>query len=572
MSTDRTTVALMHRIEDTLATGRTPVLTGNTADLFTSSEGPIFDLPHLLAMAATSHGRTLVTFSLAHGSRDLNPMGAATPSGLRHVLTDEGAANALTDLLEQLAATDGPLWLLVDYSDLLLPSAPGGDTGSRDHERVIELLSEQALRQSSGRTPHRLLIVARAGSGIDTRLTAMPSFASTPVPLPDTAERRAALTRLIAPDAVGGPLVLEDGFEVDEAAVLTGGMSTFDLVQARQRWQRLGQPFTRAHVQESKSAAIEHRSGGNLTVVPPGNGLADVAGLPAVRLMLNEYRATGIFPQRVLFTGPPGVGKSIVVRSIGDHMGVPVVRFGNFRSQWVGETERQLTHALSTVESLAPCVVWIDEIDLEMGRREEGPSGDSGLSARLMATLWGWLSERRGSERIYVLATTNRPDSIDSALTDRFELVPVLHPTAPEGAEVMRIVAARSGLALDPRLAEEAIRAYGQLVTGRMLERVTEKAITIAGVDGSAVLERRHVMAAFEELLSPVPTSQHEHLGLLALSTTTFASRLPWVAARRIGEEPHVPYYVEPFIASDGRFDSDALAEHLSRHGRGRTG
>lgn len=563
MSTPDSTSELLRRLAECRAIGSVPVLVGNTADLFISPEGPLYDLPTLLAVQAAETGTRTVSFSLAAGSRDLNPGGRLPGSGVRHVRTDDGADAALADLLDQLATLTDGLQLLVNYSDLLIPATAPGDSQVGEQERVIELLAEQALQQAARRTPHHLVVLTRAGAGVDPRLAALPSFTTVTVPRPNLPARAAALTRLTGQDAVGGTLQLEDGLQVEESAALTGGMRTFDLVQARARSVHLGEPLTRAWIQSQKSQAIDHRGDGSLQILPSGDGLADVAGLPQMQLLYQEYLATGLFPRRLLLVGPPGVGKTLVVRSIGRDLGMPVVRLGAFRSMWYGESERHQAEAFDTIAAMAPCIVLLDEIDQDGGVRSTGPSGDGGVSARLLAALWGFLGDSDRRDGVIVMATSNRPDLIDTALFDRFEIVPVLHPTPGEAAEVMAIAARREGADLDPGDAEEAIRAYGQLLTGRILVDVTDRALTLARI-AHQPLGLSHLSAAFGELMAPVPAAQHERLGLLALAHTSFASRLPWRAAAALQQTPTVPYYVEPYLTHDGRLDMARLAADLA--------
>lgn len=562
MSQDRSTLRLLHRLAQCQATGTVAVLTGNTADLFVSPHGPVYDLPTLLAVQAADTGTGTVAFSVAAGSRDLNPGGRLPDTGVRHVTTDDGADAALADLLDQLTLTPRPVQLLVDYSDLLIPPTRPGDSPTGPQERVIELLAEQAQRQASGRTPHRMVVLTRAGSAVDARLEAIPAFTTISVTRPDHGERLAALTRLTGTDAVGGTLTVEPGLTVADAATITGGMRIFDLVHARSRSVHLDQPMTRSGIAQVKSDRLNGQADGSIQILPSGDGLDDVAGLPQGRLMHREYQATGVFPRRVLLVGPPGVGKTLFSRCVGRDLGMPVLRLA-FRSMWYGESERRLADALDTITAMAPAIVLLDEIDQDGGTRVQGPAGDGGVSARLQAALWGFLgdSDRRG---VIVMATSNRPDLIDTAVFDRFEIVPVLHPTPPEAADIMRIAARREGVDLDPAVAEQEVRRYGKLLTGRVLVDVTDRALTRARID-HAPLTATHLRDAFDELLTPVPTALHERLGLLALSATTFASRLPWIAARALGEQPHIPYYAHPYVDHAGHLDTARLAADLDR-------
>lgn len=561
-SARRSTLALLDAVTIVRECHRVPLLTGNSGDLFVAPSGTVYGLPHLLAHDAASRGVPTVVFSLARGSHALAVEGGPMGPGLRHVTTEAGEADALADLFGQLAAAAGPVMLLIDYSDLLLPASGAADGGVREQERMIELLAEQALTQAAQRTVHNMVVLTRTGAGPDQRLAQLPGFEAIPVGLPNLGERMAMIARLRAPQ-VGQPLRLAADLDEAAAARLTGGLANMDLVQARDLCAATGAPLTRSWIQQRKSQTIARLAGPVLVVHPPGNGLADVAGLPQVRLLVEESRATGRPLRRILLAGPPGVGKSLVVRAIADELGLPVVALGTYRNPLVGETERQFRLALRIVQDLAPCVLWIDEIDQALGQRNTGQSSDGGTSERVLADMWNFLGDNTLAQQVTVIGTTNRPEILDPAMFDRFEVVPVLHPTPAEAADVLRIAAAREDRTLDPRAAQQEVEHYGQMVTGRVLVSVMDRAITLA--DQSAEpLASTHLRMAFDELLTAVDEDEHVHLALRSIALTTFSSRLPWEAARRLGLEVHVPDYLAGIVdpvtgTTDRRALSDAL-------------
>lgn len=562
MPEQRSTLTVLDEIRRLESGHSVPVLTGNTADLFVARNGAVMAMPHLLAHEGADHGYATVVFSLARGSHDLTLGGQAPATGLRHVNSDDGASLALADLLSQLESVSQPVSVLVDYSDLLLPAAGGTDSTLREQERVIELLAEQALAQSSRRTHHRMVVLSRAGGGLDPRLLQLPGFQNVAVGLPNLLERKAMLERLMHP-TTGAPLKLSEDLDLRVAATLTGGLVNFDLMHARELCQATGAPLSRAWIQSRKSATISRLAGDALIVYPPGRGMADVAGLPQVRLLVEEYLRAGRTPRRILLAGPPGVGKTLVVRAIADALGCPVVALGNYRNMYVGETERRFRMALQVVQDLAPCVLHIDEIDQSVGQRTTGQSSDGGTSERVLADMWAFLGDNTATAQVTVIATTNRPELLDPAMFDRFEIIPVLHPTPTEAAEVLTIHAEREGHCLDAQEALTEVERYGQLLTGRVLVDVMDRAITLAAGAGES-LTGQHLRKAFDELLTAVNASHHEALALRAVALTTFASRLPWEASRRLGQPAHVPYYLEGVVdPATGRTDRATLARLL---------
>jgi hypothetical protein len=108
-------------------------------------------------------------------------------------------------------------------------------------------------------------------------------------------------------------------------------------------------------------------------------------------------------PRGVLLIGVQGCGKSLAAKAAAGIFGVPLLRldFGVLYSKYYGETERNLRKALETGEVMAPCVLWLDEIEKGLATGDD----DEGLSRRVLGTLLTWMSERE--KPVFVVATAN---------------------------------------------------------------------------------------------------------------------------------------------------------------------
>ena len=149
-------------------------------------------------------------------------------------------------------------------------------------------------------------------------------------------------------------------------------------------------------------------------IADPGD-FASVAGLNHLKAWLKLRKktflgeGTGLSvdpPKGILLLGVQGSGKSLAAKSVAGSWQLPLIHldFANLYNKWVGESEHNLTEALRQAESLAPCVVWIDEI--EKGIINDSTSdNDGGLSHRILGTLLTWMSERKS--RVFLVATAN---------------------------------------------------------------------------------------------------------------------------------------------------------------------
>jgi cell division protease FtsH len=198
----------------------------------------------------------------------------------------------------------------------------------------------------------------------------------------------------------------------------------------------------------------------------PVTRFADVAGYPAVKTEVTEiveylrdparyHRAGARGPRGVLMAGPPGTGKTLLARAVAGEAHVPFlsVSGSSFVEMFVGVGAARVRDLFEQARTLAPAIIFIDEIDALGARRDH--SGYGGHDEREQ-TLNQLLAEMDGFDQsggVVVLAATNRPDALDPALRrpgrfDREVLVPL-----PDRAERRAILAAH---AQDKRLAPDA--------------------------------------------------------------------------------------------------------------------
>jgi SpoVK/Ycf46/Vps4 family AAA+-type ATPase len=156
------------------------------------------------------------------------------------------------------------------------------------------------------------------------------------------------------------------------------------------------------------------KKSGMLEYITPDESIAAVGGLEALKEWFRE-RAHGFSerarefplptPRGVLLIGVPGCGKSLCAKVVAYEWKKPLLRFdvGRAFGKYVGESEANMRRAIKTAESLAPCILWIDEIEKEFGG--VSGEGDSGTSARVFASFLTWMQEKKSP--VFVLATAN---------------------------------------------------------------------------------------------------------------------------------------------------------------------
>ncbi|CAM5786032.1 AAA family ATPase [Cellulomonas persica] len=183
-------------------------------------------------------------------------------------------------------------------------------------------------------------------------------------------------------------------------------------------------------------------------------GAADVVGLDRMMhwLTLRRPALDGTAPhlespRGVLLLGVQGCGKSLAARAAASVLGVPLLRLdlAGVHDKYVGESERRLRDSLAAADALAPCVLWIDEIEKAVASSD----GDGGSARRVLGTFLTWLADRRSS--VFVAATANEISALPPELVrkGRFdEMFFVDLPDEASRAALLRLHAARRGLTL----------------------------------------------------------------------------------------------------------------------------
>lgn len=131
------------------------------------------------------------------------------------------------------------------------------------------------------------------------------------------------------------------------------------------------------------------------------------------KVFQGQSNAYGLQPPKgVMLLGVQGCGKSLAAKAVAGVWEVPLLRldFGNLYNKYMGETEKNLRDALRTAEVMAPCVLWVDEIEKGLA----GGDGDDGVSRRILGTLLTWMAERKLP--VFLVATANDVTSLPPEL------------------------------------------------------------------------------------------------------------------------------------------------------------
>jgi AAA+ superfamily predicted ATPase len=199
------------------------------------------------------------------------------------------------------------------------------------------------------------------------------------------------------------------------------------------------------------------RKNGLLEYCSVDETISDIGGLDVLKDWLKkrgmafteEARAFGLpIPKGILLVGAQGCGKSLCAKSVATLWQLPLLRFdmGRMFGSLVGSSEENVRRAISVAESVAPAILWVDEIDKAFAGTQSSGASDGGTGARVFATFLTWLNEKK--KPVFVVATANDISNLPPELLRKGRLDEIFYvdlPSAEEREEIFRIHIGRRG-------------------------------------------------------------------------------------------------------------------------------
>ncbi|MEP6560539.1 MAG: AAA family ATPase [Nakamurella sp.] len=313
------------------------------------------------------------------------------------------------------AALNAAMALTMPSVVVLLDLHPWLGSGNTPPDtQLVRALKDTVRYYKDGPVPRTLILISPTPQ-IPPDLESLVTLVD--FPLPTEPQIRATLDGMIARNTSAGALKVELGpAGAERLAKAALGLTAFEAENAFARSMVDDGRLTDddiALVQEEKRQIV--RKSGVLEVVKSSVGLDDIGGLENLKTWLrkrdgswlDEAAAYGLpAPKGVLVTGVPGCGKSLTAKAMASAWSLPLVRLdiGRVFGGLVGASEQNMRTALRTAEAIAPCVMWIDEIEKGFASGASG-QGDSGTSARVFGTFLSWMQEKTAA--VFVMATAN---------------------------------------------------------------------------------------------------------------------------------------------------------------------
>lgn len=493
------------------------------------------------------------------------------------------------DLLAQLHSLERHLRsshgtaVIVPYADTLMPGEDAGFVSAADRN-VGTLFHRWSLDRKLNASDNISFIIVETLGALNQSLLSNPKVAAIEVPMPDLearaevvrslgkklgdkqvrlyAERMAGLRAvqieslmrasgdnsmseperetLIAQLLGGAPDAAE---RAKRFAGITAGMTAEEIVKLVEPTKSVPSVDPDDDVlrliHARKRELIEKECAGLIEFVEPKHGLSAVGGAGHITAELAEIARSlragdsKLTPMGLLAVGPMGAGKTFVIKAFLKEAGLSAVALKNFRSKWVGSTEKNLERVLATVKAMGPIAVLIDEGDRSFGNGggDGGDGDDGGTGSRVIARLKEFMSDTENRGAVLFIMLTNRPDKLDTDIKRPGRMdrkIPFFYCESPaDRAAVVGAVLRR----YDPSIACSVAELTGVCGDLNGYSNADLEAMTLLGLEfrerepGLSLVQA--LIKARDDFMPPQESEMIEFMELLAVSETSRRSLLP---------------------------------------------
>jgi SpoVK/Ycf46/Vps4 family AAA+-type ATPase len=399
---------------------------------------------------------------------------------------------------------------IIDYAETIIPS--GDLLRFSDADRYcLVTLNRWANNPIFTEGDISIILLTENLADISPRLVVSPSTVKVGVPFPSESIRASFLQSKHRE----GKLNLERGLSPEGVAAVTSGLNLMNLDRLVLERYEENEPLTMAYLRQKKKEMIENEAGGLLEFMETVYSLDVVSGHDFVkRQFRNAARAIKhgqleVLPMGYLIAGPVGTGKSFMVSAFAGEIGIPMVKFRNFRSKWQGVTESNLEKVLNILKSMSPVAVMIDEADAFLGDRDQ--DGDSGTSNRVFAQIASFMGDTRYRGKIIWFLITCRPDllPIDLKRQGRAEEhFALFYPeTDAEKVALFNTLVEKNKFGIHKFPIQDLFKKYNHEISGADIEAMLMRAKQRAAMDDRTMISK----ADMEDVLTDFVPPAYEH-------------------------------------------------------------
>lgn len=420
--------------------------------------------------------------------------------------------------------------LIIDYAETIVPP---GDLGRYNEEDrfCLVTLNRWAVNPLFTEGDISVILLTENLVDISPRLAGSPATVKVNVPFPNEDVRQSFLESKLNE----GKLILDRGLGVKQVAAMTSGLNLMNLNRLISENFETAEVLSQEYLSSKKKEIIETEAAGLLEFMETDYDLSHVSGHTFVKKRFkNAAKAIkkgrfDVLPMGYLIAGPVGTGKSFIVSAFAGEIGIPMVKFCNFRSKWQGDTESNLERILNILKSMAPVAVMIDEADAFLGNRDQ--EGDSGTSNRVFAQIASFMGNTEYRGRIIWFLITCRPDLVPIDLKRQGraeEHLALFYPeTEVEREDLFKTLVRKLDLEIRNFPVSELFRKYKHEYSGADLEALLIRAKLLAAMEDRKFISREDMEAAMSDFVPAAYPHEIELQNLVAVVECTSKEMLP---------------------------------------------
>jgi SpoVK/Ycf46/Vps4 family AAA+-type ATPase len=420
--------------------------------------------------------------------------------------------------------------LIIDYAETIVPNTDISHYTDEDRYCLVTL-NRWATDPMFNENDVSIILLTENLADISMRIVRSPSAVKVNIPIPDCNVRESFNHYLLRQDK----LLLAPQVTTAKVANITGGLNLVNMNQLAAESFQENRKITLEYLRQKKKEIIETEAIGLLEFIETEYDLSMVSGHSFVKKRFKHAARAikkgrlDVLPMGYLISGPVGTGKSFMVSAFAGEIGIPIVRFQNFRSKWQGVTESNLEKILNIMKAMAPVGVMIDEADAFLGHRHQ--EGDSGTSNRIFAQISSFMGNTEYRGKIIWFLITCRPDllPIDLKRQGRAEEhLALFYPETIEEKELLfNTLVKKLKLKLQKVNITELLTRYHFDFSGADLESILIRAKFLATMNNHLIITESDLEETIKDFVPPTYPHEVELQNLVAVLECTSREMVP---------------------------------------------
>ncbi len=420
--------------------------------------------------------------------------------------------------------------LIIDYAETIVPNTEISRLSEEDRYALVTL-NRWSHDPIFTQGDVSVMLLTENLSDLSPRLVKSPTTIKTNIPIPDESTRLSFLEFLERKRS----LLLETRLNAAQMAKITSGLNLINLNQIAAESFQENKPISLNYLRQRKKEIIENEAAGILEFIESEHDLSYVSGHQFVK---NRFKSAAraikqgrldVLPMGYLISGPVGTGKSFMVTAFAGEIGIPILKFRNFRSKWQGTTEANLEKALNILKAMAPVGVMIDEADAFLGDRHM--EGDSGTSNRIFAQIASFMGDTAYRGKIIWFLITCRPDllPIDLKRQGRAEEhLALFYPeTSAEKEDLFGILIKKLKVRIERVNVSDLFKKLQFEFSGADIESILIRAKFNAAMNNRVTITKRDLEETIDDFVPPAYPHEIDLQNLVAVLECTSRRMVP---------------------------------------------